>query len=164
MLKPDLKNIQSQYDEYMEEKTLRHLRLKRELEDRLAREDFEGLKPIIEQAHQLFRDKKASKMELREALRQYGNPKFKEMWELIPFEKTSVDVPTYRIGESENTITFFRTGWNWTGIPLEVEELTFPIHTSENTGTRVIYFQETQEDHVMFSFHNGIDANKELNK
>lgn len=164
MLRPELRDLQKMYDEHMEEKTMRHLRLRRELEDQLAREDFEGLKPVVKKAHEMFRLKSASKMELREALRQYGSPKFKELWEVVPYDVEEVSVETYNVDSEHSEITFYRSGWDWTGIDPGVEELTFGIVESENSGLNTLSWSVSQEDHAMFSFRNLSEAEKVLNK
>lgn len=155
MLNPELKKLQAAYDRYMDEKTLRHNKARRELEEKLYNEDFDALSQIIAQAHELFRSKKALKGDIRRALRQYGNPKFAEMWEMIPFEKQEAKpVETYFIDREDYQITFTRAGWNWDNIPLDYEELTFEIAESENTGKKTLQWGSEQENHAMFNFNN----------
>lgn len=163
MLRPELQRLQRMYDEYMDEKTLRHQRAQRELEDRLYQEDFEGLSEVIREAHAMFRGKQATKMELRGALRQYGSPKFSEMWEIIPYNEEKKTTITYEINEEANEITFFRTGWNWGEISEGVEELTFKLTVSENTGLQTVTWEEHEETHSVFSFYNLSDIEEVLN-
>lgn len=150
MLKPELRELQEKYDVHMEETTLKQARAKRELEHKLAEEEYESLKIIVAKAHQLHKEGKATKMELREALRQYGSPKFTELWNIIPYDTPVQKVKTYHIDGDK--ITFYRTGWDWTNI--DADELTFDIIVSENTGSKVLSWDEGMNDHVRFTIQN----------
>lgn len=160
ILRPELAQLRRKYDEHMEEKTLRHMRLRRELEDRLAEEDYRSLKEIVEEAHHLFRTKKAGKMELRTALRQYGSPKFNELWELIPYEKTVAPKLPYTV--SGNEITFDRTGWNWDQIDEEFATLTFTIE-QDDYEDKYLYWEDS-EAHARFNLNNTAEIDGVLNK
>lgn len=164
MLSPELRKLQQEYDNYMDEKTLRHNKAYRELEDKLYQEDFDSLSKVIAKAHDLYRNKKALKGDIRRALRQYGNPKFSEMWEMIPFDRTSDEVITYHFDEEEGTIRFFRTGWDWTGIREEVDNLEFEVTESENSGVKVLKWKEGEEDHAMFNFRNMSEVEGVINE
>lgn len=147
------------YDRMMSDKIQRRRRLQIEMEKKLEAEENAALEELARLMHEKF-DQGMSKQELRQATRQYQSPKFKELWDVIPYEGNRK--PAARAAQ-DNAQDFELTGdqitfrrgkgvWNWQGV--DSGELTFTLRESENSGRLILTWGAGQAEHAAFNAFN----------
>lgn len=119
------------------------------------REDLEELAKTLHNAYTAGSTKKS----LRHATRQYGSPKFNELWDAVPFTKGPGSITRGSYYRTEDTATFTRESWDWSGIDDAQETLEYSVQQA--SGRNVLLSSTLM--HMTFLRNNLTEIEKVLN-
>lgn len=150
----DASAVRAKYDEIRERQVTRKARIQERIRRETEAEEASDWAELAALMHEAF-DNGTTKVALREATRQYGNPKFKEIWDTIPYiptERTETGTPTDKGYSKDGHLFTFYPG-QWTHFPADRDHITLTAIYSEATGKWVL---DTKGDPEIAAFtgHN----------
>lgn len=169
--KPGFREVRDAYDAMISARTARRREAMIRVERECAAQDQEEQEALAQTMHDYYRGG-TTKTVLRNATRQYGSPKFTELWEALPFDgerlKATTGIPVVQkpkgYTRDETTITFNRENWDWTGIPEGVLALEFSVQYSEDYGKHLLVAPNGSTESAMFSMKNSAALSKLVNE
>lgn len=169
--KPGFREVRDAYDAMVTARTARRREAMIRVEQECAAQDKAEQEALAELMHDYYRSG-TTKTVLRNATRQYGSPKFTEMWDAVPFEgerlKATTGIPVEQKPKGylrdEELLTFNREHWNWEGIPDDVLTLEFTVGYSDSAGKFLLYNPSGSEHAAMFNMKNMAELNKLVNE
>lgn len=157
--------IRDEYDKVMSRKIQRRRAIAAELDARCAAEDLLDMEALAEKVHEAYNSGALNKTELRNATRQYGSPKFMEIWNARPYEGTRIrtdnSVSDYIL--DGNTLYVQGDNWDWTGLDVATKELQFEIKYSEDLGKNYASWPGDSLVHATFNMKNNTKINRAVN-
>lgn len=152
--------IRTVYDRIIEDRKTRRRKKMQEVEAELAALEQEDLKELAAALHEAY-NSGSTKQVLKHATRQYGNPKFNELWGAVPYTEGNRGVAAKgSIVRTEDTVTFTREGWAWEEVGDEHLTLTYEVQNSSD-GRNVLL--SSTKDHMVFLRNNLTEIDKVMN-
>lgn len=152
--------IRTVYDRITEDRKDRRRKKMQEVEAELAALEHEDLKELAAALHEAY-NSGSTKQALKHATRQYGNPKFKELWGAVPYTEGNRGIAAKgSIIRTEDTVTFTREGWVWEEVGDEHPTLTYEVQVSSD-GRNVLL--SSTKAHMVFLRNNLTEIDKVMN-
>jgi len=151
----DANAVRTKYDEIRERQRTRKARLEERIRRESEIEESSDWAELAALMHEAF-DNGTTKGALREATRQYGNPKFKEIWDTIPYvpsESSKTTTNTDKGYTRDGHLFTFYPNESWSHFPEGRGHLTLTAIYSEATGKWVLDNQNDPEI-AAFTGHN----------
>lgn len=169
--KPGFREVRDAYDAMISARTARRREAMIRVERECAAQDQEEQEALAQMMHDYYRGG-TTKTVLRNATRQYGSPKFTELWDALPFDgerlKATTGVPVVQkpkgYTRDETTITFDRENWDWTGIPEGIQSFTFGVEYSSEFGKFLLSTISDEPGSAIFSMKNSAALSKLVNE
>ena len=169
--KPGFREVRDAYDAMISARTARRREAMIRVERECAAQDQEEQEALAQMMHDYYRGG-TTKTVLRNATRQYGSPKFTEMWEAVPFEgerlKATTGVPVEQKPKGYVRdgyfITVNRDNWDWTSAPEDVLEFSFEVRYSESSGKYLTHGDPESIEQAMFNMKNQAELSKLVNE
>lgn len=169
--KPGFREVRDAYDAMISARTARRREAMIRVERECAAQDQEEQEALAQMMHDYYRGG-TTKTVLRNATRQYGSPKFTELWEALPFDgerlKATTGVPVAQkpkgYTRDETTITFNRENWDWAGVGESIETLTFQVSYNEDYGKFLMGAMDHFKAAALFSMKNSAALSKLVNE
>lgn len=169
--KPGFREVRDAYDAMISARTARRREAMIRVERECAAQDKAEQEALAQMMHDYYRGG-TTKTVLRNATRQYGSPKFTELWEAVPFEgerpKATTGVPVVQkpkgYTRDDDTVTFNRENWDWTGISEDVLALEYEVAYSEDYEKFLLFESTPTPAGAMFSMKNSAELTKLVNE
>lgn len=160
--KPGFREVRDAYDAMVSARTARRREAMLRIERECAAQDQAELESLAQMMHDYYRGG-TTKTVLRNATRQYGSPKFTDMWDMVPFAGTrGKQAPVEEAlpyGRTEDRVTFFSGGE--LELPEGHESLTYQVIWSE--ANDAFLAQGETPDHALFYMKNKTAVNDVIN-
>lgn len=170
--KPGFREVRDAYDAMVSARTARRREAMMRVERECAEEDERDRQRLAQLMHRFY-STGTTKTVLRNATRQYGSPKFSELWDAVPFEGERLTPMTGVPAEEKpkgyirdgNEILFNREAWNWDGIDAHVLTLHYTVGYSESLGKFLLYAVEGEDANAaLFNVKNSTELSKLINE
>lgn len=159
---PEFWAVRAEYDAMMSRKYHRRKEAMAEAERLCAEEDDKDHVALAKVLHRAYNIGDLSKMQLRKATRQYGSPRFADLWEATPFEdRRERAVVQETAGFTGETLTVQGAEWNWDGV--DVDHLEFAVEYDEELGRNIPKWPDGSYEHARFNMLNARELNKVVN-